>query len=91
METQTKTRSKLQEHLDSDYCVILHNDDINSFEHVINCLIKICNKTSKQAQSIAFTVHNNGKCEVMVGDKTEMTKISNQLNIRRLTSSVEEK
>ena len=91
METKTKVKSKLQEKLESEYCVILHNDDYNSFEHVIRCLMNICNKSHIVAKTIAFTVHNSGKCEVECGEKDEMKKISQKLNSKNLNSTVEEK
>lgn len=91
METKTKEKSRLAEMHQGDYCVVLHNDDYNSFQYVVECLRVVCDIPESRGLQIATTVHINGECVIANGDKTDMVKISNQLNIRRLNSKVEEK
>jgi len=59
--------------------LILYNDDVNSFDHVISCLIKYCNKKSLEAEQMALTVHLNGKCVVYSGTIEKLTPICNAL------------
>ncbi|MES2566739.1 MAG: ATP-dependent Clp protease adaptor ClpS [Bacteroidota bacterium] len=47
--------------------IILFNDDVNTFEWVIECLIKYCDHDSLQAEQCAHIVHFNGKCSVKTG------------------------
>ncbi|NBU92417.1 MAG: ATP-dependent Clp protease adaptor ClpS [Flavobacteriia bacterium] len=47
--------------------LVLYNDDFNTFDHVINCLIKICKHTPEAAEQCAFIVHYRGKCAVKHG------------------------
>ena len=47
--------------------LVLYNDDINTFDHVINCLIKICKHTPEAAEQCAYIVHHRGKCAVKHG------------------------
>lgn len=47
--------------------LILHNDDINTFDHVIKSLIEICKHDPIQAEQCALITHYNGKCEVRKG------------------------
>ena len=47
--------------------IILYNDEVNTFDHVIECLIKICDHTSLQAEQCAYLVHFKGKCGVKSG------------------------
>ena len=47
--------------------IILYNDDVNTFEHVIECLVKICDHTYIQAEQCAYIVHYSGKCSVKTG------------------------
>ena len=47
--------------------IILYNDEVNTFDHVIECLIKICEHTSLQAEQCAYLVHFKGKCGVKSG------------------------
>ena len=47
--------------------IILYNDDVNTFDHVIECLVKICEHTYIQAEQCAYIVHYSGKCVVKTG------------------------
>ena len=47
--------------------IILYNDDVNTFDHVIECLVKICEHTYIQAEQCAYIVHYSGKCTVKTG------------------------
>ena len=52
----------------SDYHeIILYNDDINTFDHVIYILIKVCDHSATQAEQCALIVHYKGKCSVKSG------------------------
>lgn len=52
--------------------IILFNDDVNTFEHVIESLIDVCNHTSVQAEQCAYLVHFKGKCAVKSGEYDEL-------------------
>ena len=47
--------------------IILYNDDINTFEHVIKTLIDVCDHTPQQAEQCSLIVHYKGKCSVKSG------------------------
>jgi ATP-dependent Clp protease adaptor protein ClpS len=47
--------------------IVLFNDDVNTFEHVISCLVDICKHNQEQAEQCAWIVHLKGKCVVKVG------------------------
>ena len=47
--------------------IILYNDDVNTFDHVIECLVKICDHSYIQAEQCAYIVHYSGKCSVKTG------------------------
>ncbi len=87
--TKTKTESKLEEILSKPFILILHNDDFNSFDHVINCLIKYCKHEYEQASQCAMIVHYTGKCDVKRGDKETIQKMYNQLKSAGLTVTME--
>ena len=44
--------------------LILYNDDVNTFDHVINTLVKVCKHTVEQAEQCAWIIHFKGKCSV---------------------------
>jgi len=47
--------------------IVLFNDDVNTFDHVINTLISVCEHTPEQAEQCSLIVHHNGKCTVKTG------------------------
>ena len=47
--------------------IILYNDDVNTFDHVIDTLIYACDHTSEQAEQCSIIVHYKGKCTVKTG------------------------
>ncbi len=47
--------------------LILFNDDVNTFDHVIETLVSVCNHTYEQAEQCAYIVHFSGKCTVKKG------------------------
>jgi len=50
--------------LNSNNSILLYNDEVNTFDHVIDSLCKYCDHDSVQAEQCAWIVHNNGKCMV---------------------------
>ncbi|WP_028295384.1 ATP-dependent Clp protease adaptor ClpS [Olivibacter sitiensis] len=69
--------------------LILWNDDINTFDHVIYCLMKYLDYTEYQAEQIAWKVHNEGKCAILEGSYTEIEVYRKILKGEGLTVSVE--
>ena len=58
---------------DSEHQIILHNDDVNTFDHVIETLVAVCDHTYLQAEQCAYIVHFNGKCSVKSGSLQYLT------------------
>ena len=52
--------------------IILYNDDVNTFEHVIKTLISVCDHTPQQAEQCSLIVHFKGKCSVKSGSLSEL-------------------
>lgn len=47
--------------------LMVFNDDVNTFDHVINTLIKVCKHTQEQAEQCTMLIHYKGKCTVKNG------------------------
>lgn len=47
--------------------LVVFNDDVNTFDHVINTLIKVCKHTPEQAEQCTMLIHFKGKCTVKNG------------------------
>jgi len=58
--------------LEDNNQIVLFNDDVNTFDHVINTLIKVCQHDSIQAEQCAMLVHYKGKCTVKTGPYKEL-------------------
>jgi ATP-dependent Clp protease adaptor protein ClpS len=70
------------------HVIVLHNDDFNTFDYVIDCLIEICEHTLEQAQQCTFLVHYKGKCEVKTGSLEKLTPINQALLKKGLSSQI---
>ncbi len=69
--------------------VILYNDEVNSFEFVIESLIKVCKHDPLQAEQCTFLVHYKGKCSVKKGSYEELEPVCTALLERGLTAEIE--
>ena len=54
------------------YAIVLYNDDVNTFDHVIDTLIDVCDHSAEQAEQCAIIVHYKGKCTVKTGDYDDL-------------------
>ncbi len=52
--------------------IVLYNDDINTFDHVIDMLVDTCEHSSEQAEQCAIIVHYKGKCTVKTGELKDL-------------------
>ena len=72
------TKEKVSEEIliDSDSSheneIILYNDDVNTFDHVIDTLMKVCDHTLEQAKQCSIIVHYKGKCSVKTGSYSDL-------------------
>jgi ATP-dependent Clp protease adaptor protein ClpS len=72
------TREKVLEQIDHEQAesflnsIVLYNDDVNTFDYVIETLIRVCDHEPLQAEQCAFLVHYKGQCEVKTGELSEL-------------------
>ena len=72
------TKEKIQEQHDVETLekpnneIVVYNDDYNTFDHVIETLIKACKHTPEQAEQCSLLVHYKGKCTVKTGPYKEL-------------------
>jgi ATP-dependent Clp protease adaptor protein ClpS len=69
--------------------LVLYNDDINTFDHVIKSLVEVCGHDSIQAEQCAMIVHFKGSCDVKIGIVEVQNAMSRSLNLKGLNSKVE--
>lgn len=86
---ETFTLDEILSSLKVMHRLILWNDEVNTFDHVIHCLMKYLDYSEHQAEKIAWTVHNEGKCAVLEGSFTEMEVYRKILQQEGLTVTVD--
>lgn len=73
---------------DDVYKLILYNDDIHTFDYVIDALIEICKHELLQAEQCTMLVHFKGKCTVKTGSLELLKPMHEKLIARSLTSEI---
>ena len=72
------TIEKVKEEIDLDELlsgqneIIIFNDDVHTFDHVISTLMRICSHSAEQAEQCALIIHYKGKCTVKTGEFTDL-------------------
>jgi ATP-dependent Clp protease adaptor protein ClpS len=72
------TKEKTQEEVDvlekevNQHEIVLYNDDVNTFDFVIDSLIDVCEHTLEQAEQCTILVHYKGKCTVKTGEYKDL-------------------
>jgi ATP-dependent Clp protease adaptor protein ClpS len=71
------------------FALVLYNDDINTFTHVIKSLVEVCGHDDYQAEQCAMLTHLKGRCDVKTGSKDLLQSMNRTLKIHGLLSKVE--
>jgi ATP-dependent Clp protease adaptor protein ClpS len=68
--------------------LIVFNDDVNTFDHVIDTLIEVCGHSPHQAEQCTWIIHHRGKCSVKRGDFDELAAMRNAICNRGIQAEV---
>jgi ATP-dependent Clp protease adaptor protein ClpS len=81
MSTKEKIRGKVstKDLTSKNNEIIVYNDDVNTFDHVIETLMRVCEHTAEQAEQCSLIVHYNGKCTVKTGPLNKLKPQCTQL------------
>lgn len=79
----------LDEVVDTDvHNLVVFNDDVNTFDHVIDTLIDVCGHTPEQAEQCTLLIHYKGKCSVKNGSWEELVPMRNEICRRGISAEV---
>jgi ATP-dependent Clp protease adaptor protein ClpS len=91
--------SKPYEHAEEDidvltaeqypYNLIVWNDEVNTFDWVIETLVDVCNHTVEQAEQCALLIHFKGKCAVKNGDYETLKPMCDNITERGIGATIE--
>ncbi len=70
------------------HVLVLHNDDVNTFDFVISSLMKVCKHTPEQAEQCTWLVHYKGKCDVKSGSYEFLEPMCTALLDRGLSAEI---
>jgi ATP-dependent Clp protease adaptor protein ClpS len=87
--TETEELVEVLDQTEEQKDLIIYNDDVNTFEHVIDSLIKVCRHEMLQAEQCSIIIHNTGKCAVKRGDYNKLEPMCTALLDRGLSAVIE--
>ena len=87
-DTDVLEETEVTVNTDEESKIVLYNDHVNSFDHVIMCLVAFCDHDFQQAEQCATIVHYKGKCIVKHGSKDDMKTRAKKLSEEHLTVEV---
>lgn len=73
----------------NDNFLILHNDDIHSFDYVTLALIEVCGHSYEQASQCTLIAHHKGKCDVKKGRHRVLRPLKDALVERKLNATID--
>jgi ATP-dependent Clp protease adaptor protein ClpS len=68
--------------------LVVYNDDINTFEHVIQTLIEVCGHEPEQAEQCTLLIHHKGKCAVKNGTYDELEPRCSAIHDRGISADI---
>ena len=75
--------------LESSYNLVVWNDEVNTFQWVIETLIEVCGHSSLQAEQCALFIHHKGKYAVKTGDYNTLKPMCNSITERGIGATLE--
>jgi len=78
------------EDLDNTHSLIVWNDNVNTFEWVIETLIEVCGHDEQQAEQCAMIIHNKGKYAVKHGSYDTLKPMCDAITDRGIGATIEE-
>jgi ATP-dependent Clp protease adaptor protein ClpS len=70
--------------------LVVYNDDHNTFDWVIQCLVEVCKHTQEQAEQLSLIVHFKGRAAVKTAPKSQLVPLKASLVHRGLSAVIED-
>lgn len=88
-ETLAKEKIDLKEQLKNKHQIVLFDDNVNTFDFVIEQLVKVCKHDPLQAEQCAFITHYKGKCSIKKGEYNFLQTLAETLADNGLTVEIQ--
>jgi len=89
MSTQTLERIETGTVIGLDNTIIVYNDDVNTFEHVIDSFIQVLEHSPEQAEQCAWIIHSKGKCKVKQGEYDVLLPLCSAILDRGISAEID--
>ena len=86
---EPKKRFDIKEKIVEQSDLIIYNDDVNTFEFVIESIIRICQHSTIQAEQCTLIIHHNGKCSVKRGPVDKLKPMAEAFLDRGISAVIE--
>ena len=88
-ETKRQPKGSFNDDISNDNLLILHNDDVHSFDFVTRSLIEVCKHTFEQATQCTLITHYKGKCDIKKGKFKILKPMKDALTERKLNVTID--
>lgn len=79
----------LEETVETEVCtLVVFNDEVNTFDWVIDTLMKVCNHSPEQAEQCTLIIHYKGKCSVKEGEFDTLVPMRNEICRRGISAEI---
>lgn len=89
-EVDVLTLEELLEDTNTGASLVVFNDDVNTFDWVIESLVAVCRHTHEQAEQCAYYIHFKGKYAVKHGSEDELVPMKDALLDRGISAQIQE-
>lgn len=75
--------------IDQPFVLLVWNDEVNTFEWVIETLVEVCGHTTEQAEQCAMLIHTKGKYAVKKGSYDLLKPQCDAITERKIGATIE--
>ena len=68
--------------------LVVYNDDVNTFDHVIKTLMDVCGHEPEQAEQCTLLIHHKGRCTVKNGVFEELMPMCSAIHDRGISADI---
>lgn len=90
LDLEVDFQQELDELVQAPKTLVIHNDDFNTFDFVIETLIEVCKHEPLQAEQCTFIIHYSGKCAVKTALFSKLQPMWAEMISRGLTATIED-
>jgi len=88
-DTEILEEIQLETLVEKDWKLVVYNDDVNTFDHVIQALIEVCGHSPIQAEQCTLMIHYKGRATVKQGEYEELVQMRTGITDRHISAEVE--